>query len=141
MSLEDLTQYASAQTDAINRLISMGRFTTGPISARWTEFKDSVWKKGLASLEKQELVERDDDPLEDYLISPDAIPPSALTATIPSTLPNVWGSSSQRILVRFDYQEAEETALSANGNNKDALLVAGHPGIGLPPSRSTTRRI
>ena len=133
MSLENLTQYTSTQTDAINRLILMGRLTTGPISATWTGLKESVWKKGLLSLETQEPVERDDDPVDDEDIPFDAVPASTLVAKIPDTLPNVWGSCSKRILVRSDYLEAEQTSLSANENNKDALLVAGHPGIGLLP--------
>jgi len=136
MSLEDLTQYASTQTDAINRLIQMGRFTTGPISDAWAEFKESVWKKGLASVERQEPVERDDDPVDEEEAPPDTIPVSALVTPIPASLPKVWDSYSQRILVRSEYHEAEQTVLSANGNNKAALLIAGQPGIGLLPSRS-----
>ena len=137
MSLEDLTKYASAQTDAINCLIQMGRFTTGPISNNWTEFKESVWKKGLASVETQEPVERDDDPIDEYEIDPATVPVSALVAPFPGSLPKVWDSYSQQILVRLEYQETEQTVLSAN-ENKAALLVAGQPGIGLLSSRSTT---
>ena len=140
MSLEDLTQHASTQTDAINRLIQMGRFTTGPVSNTWTEFKESVWKKGLASVEVQEPVERDDDPIDDYDLPEDTLPVSTLVAPIPGSLPNVWHSYSQRILVRSEYQEAEQTVLSANEENKDALLIAGHPGIGLLPSHSIAGR-
>ena len=65
MSLKDLNQCTAAQTDAINHLVDMGCFTNGPISANWTEFKESVWKKGLVSLQGQEPVERDDDPVDD----------------------------------------------------------------------------
>ena len=136
MSLEDLTQHTSIQANAINRLIQMGRFTTGPVSNVWTEFKESVWKKGLASVEVQEPVERDGDPIDDEDLPADTLPALALIAPIPGSLPNVWHSYSQRILVRSEYQGAEQTVLSANEKNKDALLIAGHPGIGLLPSRS-----
>jgi len=140
MSLEDLTQYASAQTDAINRLIQMGRLTTGPISNTWSKFKESVWKKGLASVEAHEPVERDDDPLDDEETDSDTIPVSALVAPLPGSLPKVWDSYSKRILVRLEYQEAEQAVLSANENNKDALIIAGQPGIGLLSSHPTTQQ-
>jgi len=127
----------------------MGSFTTGPISDVWAEFKESVWKKGLAPVEREEPVERDDDPVadselfdygdeeaDDY-VPPDPFPISTLVAPIPCSLPNVWHSYSQRILVRSEYHEAEQTVLSANEDNKEALLIAGQPGIGLLPSCST----
>jgi len=88
-------------------------------------------------METQEVVERDDDPIDDEDVPAGTIPGSALVAPIPGSLPNVWNSYSKRILVRSEYGETEQAALSANENNKDVLLVAGHPGIGLFPSRST----
>ena len=137
MSLEDLTQYAPAQTDAINRLIHAGHFTPGPISSAWTEFKESVWRTGIASLQAQEPVERDDDPVDDDDL---VVPTATLVAIIPDTLPDVWHPSSQRILVRSDYYEAEITALSASEAGKGVFLATGHPGNGSLPSRLAARR-
>jgi hypothetical protein len=141
MSLEDLTQYIPTQTTAIKRLVQAGHFTSGPTSLAWTEFKDSVWKKGLESSQSQEPVERDEEPIDEDYVPADSVPPLALVATIPDTLPDVWGSFSKRILVRSDYHEAEQTVLSANANHKDALLVTGHHGIGSLPSRLITRGV
>jgi hypothetical protein len=68
MSLEDLTQYAPTQTAAINDLLRVGCFSTSEVTLFWTEFKESVWKKGSASFQAQEPVERDDEPVEDSCI-------------------------------------------------------------------------
>ena len=150
MSLEDLSQYAPTQTAAINRLIGMGYFTSGPVSLLWTKFKDSVWKKGLGAFEAPEPVERDEYGLKESFYPPvedDAIDDgynvhtTVLVAKIPDTVPDVWDSSSQRILVRSDYLEAVQTALSASEDCRDVFLVTGQPGIGAPPSFSITGRI
>ena len=143
MSLEDLSQYATTQTAAINHLIDLGYFTSGPISLAWKEFKKSVWKKGLGALQVQEPVERDDDPVGGRYgyIEDDAVPATNLVTTIPDTLPDVWHSASKRILVRSDYLEAEQAALSASESGKEVFVATGQPGIGPLSFCFTARRI
>jgi len=141
MSLEDLTQYADDQEDRINHCKS--DIAPGPDSLLWTGLWKSVWGKGLRSLEKEELVERDEPShrIEDPCTNPDAIPPSTSVIEIPSTLPDLWARSSKRILARSEYYEAEQTALSASEIYRDALVIAGHPGIGTLSSCRITCRI
>ena len=86
---------------------------------------------------KDEQPTEDNGPVEDDY----TVPTTALVAKIPDTVPNVWHSASQRILVRSDYLEAAQTALSASEDGRDVLLVTGQPGIGPLPSCSSIGRI
>jgi len=142
MSLQDLTQYAGDQTDRINLLLQEGSLAPGSASRKWTAFWESAWKKDFETLEEKELVVREQpgDRVEDYSPS-DPVPSSTSVMKIPRTLPNLWFRSSERILVRSEYYEAERAALSASENGRDALVVAGHPGIGSLSSCLITCRI
>ena len=143
MSLEDLTQYADDQADMINHPVCKSHLVPGPDSLLWTGFWKSVWGKGLGSLKKEESVERDKpgDRIEDPDAPPDAVPPSTSVMEIPSTLPNLWARSSEQILVRSEYYEAEQTVLSASENGRRAVVISGHPGIGMRCFRLITCRI
>lgn len=92
-------------------------------------------------MEAQEPVVRDDHPITNNYLLYDTISDTALVATIPDTVPNVWHSSSQRILVRSDYLEAEHTVLATSDDGMDASLVTAQPGIGPSPSHSIIRTI
>jgi hypothetical protein len=140
MGLEDLKQYAKAQTTKINRLIENGSFAPGPVSNYWTEFKKSVWGKGLASFQATVPVERDEDRVEDPCIPPGSVPLTTSVTTIPDTFPTDWGPSSRLISARSEYDKAEETALLANETGRDVLMVTGQSGIGPFPSRSVACR-
>jgi hypothetical protein len=96
---------------------------------------------GLEGLEKLEPVERDDKPVDDDHIFPDRLPPTRSVLIPPETLPKVWGLSSQRILVRSEYHEAERAALLANETDKRVFAVTGQPGIGTPLLLSIPCRI
>ena len=113
MPLQDLAKYATGQTAKINNHMAH------PVDAvlPWTRLRDSLWGKGLASLESspQELQKllslQDEDPL------PDITPTTHLIVKIPETMPNSWSLRSQHLLVRPEYEEAEEAALSASLNS------------------------
>jgi len=137
----DLPQHVNIQEDAINRLTEMGHFIGGPTSDAWTEFKESVWGKKLESFQAEKLVKRDtQDPIEDPSIPPDSVSDKTQVMIIPSSMPITWGPSKQLILIRSEYEEAEEAALSANRSGRDVFLVTGQPGIGPPPYRSLTHQ-
>jgi len=133
MSLSDLTQHIPDQTSAIYRF----SFGTKPLPGYWRSFKESIWGKGLDSLQQQELVERDSDPLEDSHILPDPPPVTRPVATLPKTLPDVGGLDGQeKILVRSEYHETEKAALLSNESGYGVFVVNGQPGIGPPRSPS-----
>jgi hypothetical protein len=80
MSLSDLIKYMPAQTQAINQL-SSGLDSTTAWCTAWMGFRDALWGKGLESLQRQERVQRDDNPVEDVDFLPDR-PPSALAPAL-----------------------------------------------------------
>jgi hypothetical protein len=140
MRLEGLTQSVSApQTKAIDCLLDNTDyfFTSWRESPLWVEFRDSVWNRGLAGLQTREPFERGDDPVEDSKILPDVVPTTRLVANIPEILTNSLGLRKRRILVRSEYEEAEQAALLAFEEHIDAFAVTGQPGIGTFASRST----
>ena len=71
----------------------------------------------------------------------DSPPITRSTLTVPEPILREWASKSRKILVRSEYEETEEAANSAHDQGKDAFVVAGQPGIGVPPSHSIIRRI
>jgi len=75
-------------------------------------------------------VKRDESsPIEDVVLPDDHI-----VATLPEILPKLgWAIKSKRILVRSEYNEAEQAAVSCSKTDLDAFMVSGQPGIGPPP--------
>ena len=137
MLLEDLKQHARAQTDGINALLDDPNDTTfyssWHNSDRWLAFKDSLWNKGLPwSFQKEEPVERDNNPVEDFRILPDTLPDTRQVADVPDILLCTLGldAASPRIFVRPEYEEAEKGALSAAQEFVTNFVVTGGPGIG-----------
>ena len=130
MSLEDLTQHAALQQEKINQLLGANKPASRlcfarvkPSTSPWAALRRSLWGKGLGFLEDQTIISHS--------------PPAATRPILefPRVMRNVWPSASSRILVRSEYEEAEQAVLSANASGMEAFLVAGHPGIGSLPSR------
>jgi hypothetical protein len=141
MSLSDLIKYIPAQTRAINQL-SSGLDSTTVWCTAWTGFRDALWGKGLESLQRQERVKRDDNPVEDVDLLPDPRPLTRFVATAPGTrLPGGWSFDTQRILVRPEYLEAEKAAVLSSETNDNVFAVNGQPGIGSFPSFPIACRI
>ena len=136
MQLKDLTQNTPKQTARVNELLEGGFLTPEHIPHTWTQFWESIWGssqqwEGLQEVKRDEVEEAR---VEDSCIPLNALPVNTLVMNIPGTLPVSWTPESKQILVRSEYHEAEKTALLASEDDRDALLVTGHPGIGLPSS-------
>jgi hypothetical protein len=87
-----------------------------------------------------QTVTRDNDPVEDTLILPDILPRFHRIMTSSEAMLRYWTIYSRRILVRSEYYETEQAALSANKGKMDVFVVTGQPGIGLPISLSIACR-
>ena len=144
MSLSDLIELAPAQNKVISNL-SSGIDSETQECVCWKGFRDSLWGKdlqspqdgeALGSFQKRVPLERGVDPVRD--IHP---PEDYVVANIPGSISNVWGLTSQQILVRSEYGEAEQAVVSASKTSLDAFVVSGRPGIGLLASLSTAYRI
>ena len=126
MSLENLSQFVPAQTLKINKLLArkglFSRFT--PFLSSWDAFRRSVWGKGLASFQREEPVQRSDDPVSEQA------PTTCSVMRFPCDIPSHWSLGIKQILVRSEYEEAERAAVWSNAHAMDALLVTGQPGIG-----------
>lgn len=80
----------------------------------------------------RELTERSGEP-------PLGVAPAACPVVkLPEAMPRVRVLDGRYVLVRSEYWEAERAALVANPINIDSFLVAGPPGIGTPPTLSST---
>jgi hypothetical protein len=131
MFLSDLVVHVPAQTEAISQLNPTNLCAPG--LPYWEELWESLWGIVLESLQQEELVKRDDDPVDDCHILPDSLPPTRSVVTLPEMLLKVWRLRGRRILVRPEYYETEQAALLANENNRHVFAVTGQPGIGTRP--------
>lgn len=85
----------------------------GPTPALGVHSRTPFGRRALASLQVEELVEGDDNPVEDFNTLPDTVPATCSVANIPCILLGSVGSdhSSRPILVLSEYEEAEQAAL------------------------------
>lgn len=134
-TLESLRQYTPRQTKAIESLLDpsfSGRYFRNPSDTEWFQFWESAWGNGPGIFEETEKVERGPDPIDDTLID---VPPDRDVMVVPEVTRCFWDFDFDftKILVRSDYKEAEEFALSICGAPvmHRMLLVSGQPGIGL----------
>ena len=125
MLLEDLCKYASDQN---KRIAKLPPAAIGPASSIWEEFGKGYWGISLASLEKEEPVEYDPDPV------PGLTPPTNRSVlTITREHSNEWNIfvPGGKMLVRSEYHETERAVLSESARaNTEVFVVAGQPGIG-----------
>ena len=135
MLLKDLVEYISVQETALNELSDLD--PKGNDCAEWTPFRDHFWGKPLETFLVEEPVERDDKPIKAIPIDP----PVKRSVINLENVSRSWNMKSRKILVRFEYKEAEEAAVSANKPNTHVFLVCGQPGIGVFPSPPIACRI
>ena len=137
MPLESLAQYSDEQASRINELISRGFLTdTSDGRKAWDKFRDSLWGKGLQHLQ---LPLTDD--TQSVVQDPEEVPRRARPVVkVPEEIPLPLYFFSKRILVRSEYEEAEQEILLANESGREAFMVSGNPGIGSPPSSFVIHR-
>ena len=117
MTLEDLVKHVPAQTTKIKQLIDRhDRFSN--IGSAWAAFRGSLWGERLGSLEENQ-------PLSNATRSTRPV------VEVPATFPGIDLMGSPKILVRSEYEEAEQAVLLANADDVDAFIVTG---IGPPLS-------
>jgi len=158
MRLQDLVQNIPAQVLKINGVINYETHFVDYVAKKgqpdWAAFRSSVWGNPLAlglewqwevdavtpldasvGVDAQQEVKMDID-VGVEAKGDDSEDAPATIMDLPGSLPDVWGLQSQKILVRAEYEQAEQAALKANTSkgSYDAFLVGGQAGIGLPLS-------
>ena len=137
MELKELVEYASDQERTINQLIGYsGYFANfedhGDVPS-WPKFRNFLWGNvgALAPLKaREELEVQRVEVEEDDGMAPATQP----IVEIPTVLAKLLYLESSHILVRSEYEEAEQAALVANETGVAAFLVGGQSGIGPPLS-------
>jgi len=130
MLLRDLTKYCEAQNKVI-KTISGDINSNTKEATSWKEFWDRFWQRP-ESLEREEAAE----PVEDREVRehlPDALPESRLVLTLPQTRAIPGDLRHPKVLVRYEYREAEKAILSALEDSQRLIHIGGKPGIGLIP--------
>jgi len=129
MSLQDLDEHIPAQEKAISEA-SSGFKPISTWSDVWVGLRDSLWGKPIESFEEEVPVERDkSDPVAGVVL-----PDKHFFLTFPEALlGSPWTLECERILVRSEYREAEQAAVSSSSSDCDVFVAAGQPGIGTPP--------
>ena len=126
MSLDMLKEHINIQNNAIKNLPSNALSDKDA----WEDFRQEFWGKDLTSLEKQETVNRGNDPVADDILPEE--PPSGTFSVmeVPKSLPITMGLSSTKIMVRSEYNEAELASLLSTKLGIKLFVVFGTPGIG-----------
>jgi len=133
MRLENLIEHTTVQREMIGQHFRMVGHTC-PSSLSVCDHSGSpIWKMGLEFSQKEELVERDENPIDDIHALPDSLPLTRSTVTLPEALATSSRLPDQRILVRSEYYETEQAVLSTNQRGGDVFVVAGQPGVGSSP--------
>ena len=166
-SLKDLVQHAPDQEKRIELVFAAGELER-KLGGRgafkysgkaWEDVWTSSWGVGLYFFDTEEAeFDRGDGPVDDFSIesedpynpppdpqSPpseptfDAVSSSRRVMKIPPTFRNASAERTSRMLIRTEYDIAEEAALSAQGAGARVFLVTGQPGSGnCPFSASST---
>jgi len=135
-TLRSLKIHVPDQEKCINPLLKR---STNPVFQHldegdsWVDLWRAAWNKDLDGLDTPEKVERDLHPIDNSLI-PDAVPDERAIMLLPAALIGCWVDiECEKILVRSEYKEAEEFAVSACSNKRRyrTVMVTGQPGIGL----------
>jgi hypothetical protein len=143
-TLKSLQRYASHQTDLINSLPSKCfRDPSGIFD--WAVVLKATWGKGLDSYDATEKVERGSDVIDGSLVLPNIVPNDRDVMLIPEVAMRSWSSNPKykKILIRSEYKEAEEFALTTCGMAEapQAFVVVGQSGIGFSPFYSATTEL
>jgi len=137
MELKELVEYASDQERKINQLIGypgyFAKFEDHGDVPSWPKFRDFLWGnvRALAPLETREELETQRVEVEE---DDETAPSTRPIVEIPAILAKLLYLESSHILVRSEYEEAEQAALVANEAGVAAFLVGGQSGIGPPLS-------
>jgi len=133
MSFDMLKECIDIQNNAIEKLPSDAFSLKSSGDAAWEGFRKEFWGKGLTFLEKQESVDRGSDPVADDDL-PEKPPSGTFSVMeVPESLPITMGLSSTKIMVRSEYNEAEQAALLSVKLRVGLFVVSGTPGIGIIP--------
>lgn len=129
----DLVRHVSVQEDAIRKASSgFNSVSISDILDRWNEFRKHLWGKGEEAFQKVKLVKRD----KFDLVNDVELPDRHLVATTLG-LSDLWDLEIPQFLVRSEYTEAEQAAVSMCGeSDREMIVITGRPGIGLHHSLS-----
>ena len=107
--------------------------------AVWEKLRVKFWGKDLGSLERELMVNRGDEPVSDDILPGKTPPTSCLVIQIPNPLRRLLRLTSRAIMVRSEYNQAEEAALTSS-ESSGLFVVTGTQGIGMTPFLSVDRR-
>lgn len=136
--LASLQHYISGQVDRIKLLLNLPSpnfYFRSPDNEYWTGFWKSFWGvaegKGVDSFDRMEEVERGLDTIDASLLHPDVVPKDRNVMTKDKIVDKYWYSECGDILIRSEYNKAEDSILSTCGTAAHGIVVAGQPGTGL----------
>ena len=129
--MNKLKRHIEIQTEAIANLPPDVITSESTSITGWEEIRKEFWGKDLMSLVKLETVQRGENPISDNTL-PKKIP-SFPILEIPKLLSFAFGISGTKIMVRSEYNDAEQEALLSVEYGHKLFLVKGSPGIGTIP--------
>jgi hypothetical protein len=136
-SFSSLQQISDAQNTAIqtlyDRKCSRTPVFTQSDSPEWNAVWEAVWKKGEHNLHRTAEVLRDEECVDDTLLS-DTVPDQCDIMMMPAGLENSWGFRCKKLFMRHEYEEAQKYVLWVCGYKDpfpfDNMVLSGSPGIG-----------
>lgn len=127
-----LRQHAPKQTLSIVPLLNQPHIFCNSGNLEWNDLWRSVWGRRTGDVpisDKDDPVVRSSNPVDDSFILPDVVPHSRRVMTLPAVARRCWNFDFDAVLIRSEYNKAEEFALS-QCHDVQALIITGQPGIG-----------
>ena len=143
-TLESLQYFAPSQEGLIKSLSedNTQHYFRVVDNERWKVFWEVSWGRKPDSLDAREEVERGPNPVDNSIFPLGVAPTYRHVMDVPEITDSVWTIEPEykKILVRSEYTEAEQSAVSTCGTGSNVLVVTGQPGIGPSPLYSATTR-
>jgi len=141
-TLKSLQHHAPSQEDLIRSLSEHPTqyYFRAVDDENWEVFWKEAWGRELDSLDRLEKVERGSDPVNNFTFPLGAAPTHRQVMVAPKIMHRLWSIKPRykKILIRSEYKEAEQFALSTCDTASNVLAIIGQPGIGPSPLYSAT---
>jgi len=141
-TLESLQRHSSSQEDIIRSLSEHPAeyYFRAFNDENWEAFWKEAWGREPDSLDSLEGFERGPNPVDNSTFPLGAAPTHRQVMVAPEITNHLWtiNPGYKKILIRSEYKEAEQFALSTCDTASDVLAVTGQPGIGPSPLYSAT---
>jgi len=131
LTLGSLVRHVTVQEQRIKPFLGKGKgFHLLDADEDMALLWEAVWGKTDLLIDVTMPVERGPNPVDDASIG-EVVPKKCDVMVVPSAVSNCWDIGCEKILIRGEYEEAEQSVVSGSQQPRcHGIMVIGQPGIG-----------